>query len=146
MKIPSFFSRHLKVLLCLLPLLGVGCGFSPEGIQLRIDPKALTLAESFRIWVIQDKLKNGTNVTCLGYLQRTIPFDAEQFATDQTQDINFNAEQQELTLKKLSLGKRLFMVAGFAKDTKNPVALGCTEGEVKDGQKLFLSIFLTQLP
>lgn len=143
MKHKPFLVQCLRSL-WLLPLFFLGCGVPSQEIKIQLDQKALTLPETYHIWVLKDKLKNGTSVTCLGFLQGVIAFNSDQFDAEQNQSININGEQQEITLKKLSVGKKLFMVGGFAKDTKTPVALGCTEGDIKDGARLFLSIFLAQ--
>lgn len=149
--------RHIQsipwpVSLVLVLLLFVGCGSPQEGIVLKIDDKALVEAETFKIWVIRDKLKNGQATTCLALVENTnkdnSTFDATQFDAEQTQEVTISGEETPVNFKSLSLGAKLFVVAGFgkdAKDDKNPVALGCSQTNIEAGKKVFVSIFLAQV-
>ncbi|TNE48137.1 MAG: hypothetical protein EP343_17000 [Deltaproteobacteria bacterium] len=148
----SFLARTL--LLCSTVFLLAGCGnpTPQEGIVLKIDQKTLNQAESFKMWVIGEKLKNGNAVTCLSLLENTTKdgasFDATQFVSEQRQDVTIDNEKGTATFKELSLGKKLFVVAGFGKDNtddKNPVAIGCTAATIEAGKKVFVSIFLAQI-
>jgi hypothetical protein len=151
--------RHMSFLvrtlfLCASVFLLVGCGtpVPQEGIVLKVDQKTLNQAESFKMWVIGEKLKDGNAVTCLSLLEKTTnsgaSFDASQFEAEQNQEITVGNEQGSVTFKNLSLGKKLFVVAGFGKDStddKNPVAIGCTAATIEAGKKVFVSIFLAQI-
>lgn len=140
-----------SLLLCGLGLLAIlaasACGSPTREIQVQVEQRSITPAAEYRIYAITSQLKNGKSVTCLGLLQGAVAFDPTQFNTEQTQIIDIKGEQQEHTLKELTVGKKLFIAAGFAEKDKeiDPVSLGCQEGEIKAGEKLFLSIFLAIL-
>lgn len=131
-------------------LLWVGCGSPNEPVVLRLERRALETPEKYKLWVIKDKLKDGKSANCADFLKKGASFDPEKFDIEKSRDIAVSAladNKEEVTEKALTPGKKLFVGAGYGKGGKStePVAVGCVEGEIKGGGRLFVSIFLATL-
>ena len=123
------------------------CGHMPEGVELRIDERYLSEISSVSLWVITTKLTTEKEVSCSALLNKKTPFNPKLFNIEKQEKIDFGtSEKQELVFEELATGKRLFVAAAYSKDAKEtePILMGCQEGEVKKGVKLFLAIFLAR--
>ena len=90
---------------------------------------------------------DGSNISCADLLKQGADFKPTTFGVEKEQAItqdSMNDDREEVTAKALTAGKKLFVAAGYKKGGKptEPVAVGCTPGEIKGGDRLFVSVFL----
>ncbi len=134
------------ILASLLFLLGA-CGSPPEGIQLRVDAKALEGVATIKVFAIKSTLKSGELATCGELADGTYKVDKANFDVDKEGTLKIDAnESKELILNSLVPGEKLFVVLAYESKggAKPTIALfGCKEERVQAGKKVFVSIGLT---
>ncbi len=134
-----------------LALMTVGCGdrskmvISTPILDIKSTVQSLSAIESLTVMVTSNKLKSGKEFTCKQLLDGKVKFQEKDFQIEKkdTAVLDPQEEKKELVFSELSVGKKLFIAVGYLKkDNKQPDLIGCSEGTVEPGKRLFLSIFL----